>query len=108
MPWPENNEGVGGLSFDEHDLLQSQTDAHGKTFFETSLLRGKPTTYSLPDGIIEGDGPYEIPIQSMADERTDLTSHRLYGKFQIKKISNNAETKCTTEDYSVVNLAVNR
>ena len=107
MGWPEANEGVGGLSFDEHDLMQSQTDLHAKTLLETSLRHGKTASYIIPPGDLDGNGPYEIRIPSMDSEWTDLTSGVMYGKFQVKKVSSGSEAVCTTEDYSVVNLPVN-
>ena len=48
MGWPESNEGIGGLSFDEHDLMQSQTDLHANTLLETSLRYGKTASYIIP------------------------------------------------------------
>ena len=108
MGWPEANEGIGGLSFDEHDLMQSQTDLHAKTLLETSLRYGKTASYIVPPGDLEGFGPYEVKIPSMGSEWTDLTSAILYGKYQVKKITAGAEALCTgADDYSVINLPAN-
>ena len=41
MVYPEKSEGLGGLGFDEHDLLQSATNLHAKSLRETSLKYGK-------------------------------------------------------------------
>ena len=45
MVYPEKSEGVGGLGFDEMDLLQSATDLHAKTLKENILKSGKTSTY---------------------------------------------------------------
>ena len=50
MGWPESNEGVGGLAFDEHDLLQSQTNLQASTLLENSLRDGKTCDYFIPPG----------------------------------------------------------
>ena len=107
MGWPESNEGIGGLSFDEHDLMQSQTDLHANTLLETSLRHGKTASYIIPPGDLDGNGPHELRIPSMDSEWTDLTSGIMYGKFQVKKMSSGAEVDCTSEDYSVINLPAN-
>ena len=108
MGWPEKNEGIGGLAFDEHDLLQPQTGAHEKTLIETSLKHGRTTKYFIPPGDLDGFGPYEVKIPSMGDQWTDMTSGIMYGEFQIKKITGGAEADATGgDDYSVVNLPAN-
>ena len=56
MVYPESSEGVGGLGFDEHDLLQSATNLHAKTLKETSLKYGKMATYLIPPGKLGGIG----------------------------------------------------
>ena len=108
MGWPEANEGVGGLAFDEHDLMQSNTDLHAKTLLETSLRYGKTASYIVPPGDLEGFGPYEVKIPSMGSEWTDLNSGMMYGKFQVKKLAAGTEANATGgDDYSVVNLPAN-
>ena len=108
MGWPESNEGIGGLAFDEHDLLQPQTGAHQKTLIETSLIHGNTTKYFIPPGDLDGFGPYEVKIPSMGGQWTDLTTGMLYGEFQVKKIDSGREVDATAgDDYSVVNLPVN-
>ena len=108
MVYPENSEGLGGLGFEEMDLLQSATSLHAKTLKETSLKYGKTATYYIPQGKLEGRGPYEITIPSMDTEWTDGQSGLLYGKFKVVKVgAAGAESECTTEDYSVINLPGN-
>ena len=108
MAWPESNPGLAGLSFDEHDLLQSQTDLHAKTLLETSLRYGKTAHYFIPPSILEGNGPYELKIPSTGMDWTDMTSGKLYGKYQVKKIENGEEVDCDDDDdYSTVNLTAN-
>ena len=65
MVYPEKSEGVGGLGFDEMDLLQSATDLHAKTLKENTLKYGKTSTYFIPSRELEGTGPYQLPIPSM-------------------------------------------
>ena len=62
MVYPEKSEGLGGLGFDEHDLLQSATNLHAKSLRETSLKYGKTATYYIPPGKLQGMGPYELQV----------------------------------------------
>ena len=98
MGWPEENPGLGGLSFDEHDLMQGQTSTHAKSLLETSLKYGKTANFFVPQGELVGRGPYELPIPSMASDWTDLTSAIAYGKFQVKKLASGAETDAGNSD----------
>ena len=41
MVYPEDNTGIAGLSFDDSDLLQSNTSLHAKRLRETCLKYGK-------------------------------------------------------------------
>ena len=105
MGFPESNEGVGGLAFDEMDLLQSSTDLHAKTMLETSLRHGKTVKYEIPPGKLDGYGPYELGFPSMDTEWTDGTSGQLHGKFKVVKIVSGEEKDCDgNDDYSVASF----
>ena len=107
MVYPEKSEGVGGLGFDQHDLLQSATNLHAKSLREASLKHGKTVTYFVPPSKLDGMGPYELGIPSMDTEWTDGESGQLYGKFKVVKIVSGEEKECVAEDYSVINLPGN-
>ena len=108
MVYPESSEGLAGFGFDEHDLLQSATNLHAKTLRENSLKYGKTATYFIPPGKLEGGGPYELVIPSMDTEWTVGESGLMYGKFKVVKTgTGGTETECTSEDYSLINLAPN-
>ena len=66
--YPEKSEGLGGLGFDEHNLLQLATNLHAKTLRETSLKYGKTATYYIPPNKLDCRGPYELTIPSMDTE----------------------------------------
>ena len=68
MVYPEDSTGIGGLSFDETDLLQSSTNLHAKILRETSLKYGKTVTYYIPASKLDCRGPYELTIPSMDTE----------------------------------------
>lgn len=103
MGFPESNEGIGGLAFDEMDLLQSSTDLHAKSLLETSLRNGKTVKYEIPPGKLDGNGPYDLNFPSMDTEWTDGTSGQLHGKFKVVKIVGGEEKDCDdNDDYSVV------
>ena len=61
MVYPEKSEGVGGLGFDEMDLLQSATDLHAKTLKENTLKYGKTSTYFIPLVNLKVLGPTNFP-----------------------------------------------
>ena len=63
--YPQANAGVGPLSLDEMDMLQSQTDLHAKLLLDTSLRYGKTATYQIPQSELDGEGPYEVNFPSM-------------------------------------------
>ena len=94
MGFPESNEGIGGLAFDEMDLLQSSTNLHAKSLMETSLTYGNTIKYEVPPGRLEGNGPYELNFPSMDTEWTDGKSGQMYGKFKVVKIVGGAEQDC--------------
>ena len=68
MVYPEDNTGIAGLSFDDSDLLQSNTSLHAKILRETSLKYGKTATYYIPPNKLDCWGPYELTIPSMDTE----------------------------------------
>ena len=68
MVYPEDNTGIAGLSFDDSDLLQSNTSLHAKILRETSLKYGKTATYYIPTNKLDCRGPYEHIISSMDTE----------------------------------------
>ena len=68
MVYPEDNTGIAGLSFDDSDLLQSNTSLHAKILRETSLKYGKTATYYIPPTKLDCRGPYELTIPSMDTE----------------------------------------
>ena len=109
MPYPQSNEGVGGLAADEHDLLQKATDVHAKSIVETSLEKGRTVTYIVPPSQLEGEGPYEATFESMDGDWTEGSSALMYGKFKVVKVDGTgAESACSgSDDYSIVNLPGN-
>ena len=108
MVFPDQNLGIAGFSIDEQDLFQVATDLHARPIRETSLKEGKTVKYSVPTSQLDGSGPYELSIPSMDMQWLDPESGQLYGVFQIVKVTDNVESRCTVDDdYSVCNLPGN-
>lgn len=108
MVFPDQNLGIAGFSIDEQDLFQVATDLHARPIRETSLKEGKTVKYSVPTSQLDGSGPYELSIPSMDMQWLDPESGQLFGVFQIVKVADNVESRCTADDdYSVCNLPGN-
>ena len=108
MVFPDQNLGIAGFSIDEQDLFQVATDLHARPIRETSLKEGKTVKYSVPTSQLDGSGPYELSMPSMDMQWLDPESGQLFGVFQIVKVVDNVESRCTPDDdYSVCNLPGN-
>ena len=83
MVFPDQNLGIAGFSIDEQDLFQVATDLHARPIRETSLKEGRTVKYSVPKSKLDGSGPYELSIPSMAAsslsiQRTSIVYFRNY------------------------------
>ena len=101
------NVGIAGHSVDTEDMRYTPADLESPPEIDKSVLGWKFLTI-LPYGGLTENGPYDFHCDSMSTYYMDLSSARLKGTVQVKKLTSNVESNIPDdEDVSIVNLIGN-
>ena len=76
--------GIGGLSVEKDEFVDSKFDLFGKTDYEVGIKKTVSQTFR-PQSTSTSKGPFSFLIPSDPDKFTNTESLRLHGKMRIMK-----------------------
>ena len=76
--------GIGGLSVEKDEFVDSKFDLFGKTDYEVGIKKTVSQTFR-PQSTSTSKGPFSFLIPSDPDKFTNAESLRLHGKMRIMK-----------------------
>lgn len=100
--------GIGGLSNQHEEFVDSKFDLFGKTEYEVGVKKCLPQTFR-PLTTSSSDGPFSFLIPTDPEKFTNAESLRLHGKMRIRKrnLADGALSNLTGEHVSPVNNVFN-